>query len=59
MSRLPFDTFFNTATGASNSPYGYQCRLACGLQTYLMVSTSFVLFTFSCSALASINQTKQ
>jgi hypothetical protein len=47
MSRLPFDTFFNTATGASNSPYGYQCPLACGLQTDLMVSTSFVLFTFS------------
>jgi CRISPR-associated endonuclease/helicase Cas3 len=28
MSRLPFDDFFHTATG--NSPYGYQCRLACG-----------------------------
>jgi hypothetical protein len=59
MSRLPFDTFFNTTTGASNSPYGCQCRLACGLQTDLMVSTSFVLFTFFCSVLASINQTKQ
>ncbi len=30
MSRLPFDNFFHTATG--NSPYGYQCRLACGEQ---------------------------
>ena len=30
MSRLPFDDFFRKATG--NSPYGYQCRLACGSQ---------------------------
>jgi CRISPR-associated endonuclease/helicase Cas3 len=30
MSRLPFDTFFHTAT--RKSPYGYQCRLACGPQ---------------------------
>ncbi len=28
MSRLQFDTFFQSATG--NSPYDYQCRLACG-----------------------------
>jgi len=26
MSRLPFDTFFHTATG--NMPYDYQSRLA-------------------------------
>lgn len=26
MSRLPFDAFFQAATG--NSPYNYQCRLA-------------------------------
>src|ERR1700759_2206253 len=28
MNRLPFDTFFHSATG--NSPYDYQRRLACG-----------------------------
>ena len=28
MNRPQFDEFFQTATG--NSPYGYQCRLACG-----------------------------
>ncbi|MGH7972065.1 MAG: DEAD/DEAH box helicase, partial [Limisphaerales bacterium] len=28
MSRLPFNNFFRTATG--NSPYDYQCRIACG-----------------------------
>ena len=28
MSRLRFDTFFRTGTG--NTPYDYQCRLACG-----------------------------
>ncbi len=29
MSRLPFDTFFQSAT-KKPAPYGYQCRLACG-----------------------------
>lgn len=28
MNRPQFDEFFQAATG--NSPYGYQCRLACG-----------------------------
>ena len=28
MSQLPFDIFFQKATG--NTPYDYQCRLACG-----------------------------
>jgi len=30
MSLLPFDRFFHAFTG--NSPYDYQCRLACGSQ---------------------------
>ncbi len=35
MNRLTYDKFFRKATGPDHSPYGYQCRLACGSQAKL------------------------
>lgn len=32
MNCLTYDKFFRKATGPDHSPYGYQCRLACGPQ---------------------------